>query len=93
MSEDRLDRLEKIIESNAKAIEALANSITNDREQLKQQQKGLYEYLERIATAQSNFYYEQAGFYRHLEKMEERQAQIIEILKKMNTQLTINHEE
>jgi hypothetical protein len=49
MSEDRLDRIEKIIESNARAIEALANSVANDREQWKQQQRGPYEYLARIA--------------------------------------------
>jgi uncharacterized coiled-coil protein SlyX len=34
MSEDRLDRLEKIVESNAKAIEALGNETADFRDRI-----------------------------------------------------------
>ena len=79
MSEDRLNRIEKIVESNARAIQALADTVAQE----KQQQKGLYEYLGRIASAIAGFYEVQADFYRHLERMDERQAQIIEILNRL----------
>jgi len=65
MSEDRLERIERIVER-------------------KQEKKGLYDYLARIASAQSDFYETQADFYRHLERMDDRHAQMIEIIRQIN---------
>jgi uncharacterized coiled-coil protein SlyX len=84
MSEDRLERIEKIVESNARAIQALADAVANDREERKQEKRGLYDYLARVASAQSDFYETQADFYRHLQRMDERQAQMIEIIRQLN---------
>ncbi|MFM6586831.1 MAG: hypothetical protein ACKPJA_02460 [Microcystis panniformis] len=84
MSEDRLDRIERIVESNARAIQALADAVASDREERKQEKKGLYDYLARIASAQSDFYETQADFYRHLERMDDRHAQMIEIIRQIN---------
>jgi hypothetical protein len=77
MSEDRLERIERIVESNARAIQALADAVASDREERKQEKKGLYDYLARIASAQSDFY-------RHLERMDNRHAQMIEIIRQIN---------
>ncbi|CCI05164.1 MAG: hypothetical protein ACKPGT_16045 [Microcystis sp.] len=84
MSEDRLERIERIVESNACAIQALADAVASDREERKQEKKGLYDYLARIASAQSDFYETQADFYRHLERMDDRHAQMIEIIRQIN---------
>ncbi len=84
MSEDRLERIEKIVESNARAIQALADAVASDREERKQEKKRLYDYLARIASAQSDFYETQADFYRHLERMDDRHAQMIEIIRQIN---------
>jgi|NOAtaT_5_FD_contig_41_4887081_length_624_multi_8_in_0_out_0_1 hypothetical protein len=84
MTEDRLERIEKIVESNSRAIQALADAVARDREERKQEQKGLYDYLARIASAQSDFYQTQADFYRHLERMDDRHAQMIEIIRQIN---------
>lgn len=84
MSEDRLDRIERIVESNARAIQALADAVASDREERKRERKGLYDDLDRIASARSDFYETQADFYRHLERMEERQARILESIRKFN---------
>ena len=84
MSEDRLERIERIVESNARAIQALADAVASDREERKQEKKGLYDYLARIASAQSDFYETQADFYRHLERMDDRHAQMIEIIRQIN---------
>ena len=84
MTEDRLERIEKIVESNSRAIQALADAVARDREERKQEQKGLYDYLARIASAQSDFDQTQADFYRHLERMDDRHAQMIEIIRQIN---------
>ena len=84
MTEDRLERIEKIVESNSRAIQALADAVARDREERKQEQKGLYDYLARIASAQSDFYQTQDDFYRHLERMDDRHAQMIEIIRQIN---------
>jgi hypothetical protein len=84
MSEDGLERIERIVESNACAIQALADAVASDRKERKQEKKGLYDYLARIASAQSAFYETQADFYRHLERMDDRHAQMIEIIRQIH---------
>ena len=69
MSEERLDRIEALIEkigqkveSNAKSIEALTHSITEEREQRRQNRELLrrdrahvFEWMSRLAAAQADF--------------------------------------
>lgn len=82
MSEDRLDRLEKIVESNAKSIQALTDAVAADRnarskekEEKAREQAQLYQYLGRIAAAQSSFYEVQADYYHQLAALQERQTE------------------
>jgi hypothetical protein len=51
MSEDRLDRLEKIVESNSKAIEAWANESVEFRKEMRATTKQLEATAERLVTS------------------------------------------
>ena len=96
MSEDnRLDRLEIIVEkileglqetkqrtdSNARAIEALSNTIKEEREQRERDRDKLYQALSELATAQASFYSTQATMNQRLEELDKRQGDIVEIIK------------
>lgn len=94
MSEERLERLEKIVESNAKSIEALSNAVAQDREAQKKEREEreslstqLYQYLGRIAAAQSSFYEVQADYYHQLAALAERQTKIEEKQSQMREEI------
>ena len=87
-SHERLNRIEKLVESNARTVEILVNNASEDREQWRKDRENLYESMARLASsqadlasAQASFYKTQSEFYRRLEKMDRRQADITEILK------------
>ena len=80
-SHERLNRIEKLVESNARTVEILVNNASEDREQWRKDRENLYELMARLAQAQASFYQTQSEFYRRLEKMDRRQADITEILK------------
>jgi uncharacterized coiled-coil protein SlyX len=80
MSEERIDRLEKIVESNARSIEALSNSITELKQEWQKDRRGIYELLARLTRSQADFYETQSDFYRRFDQIDERQAKIVEIL-------------
>ena len=82
---ERLDKLEKIVESNARAIEALANERQKDREEWKKDRKQMYEWMARLSASQANFWEMQADYYRRLEDMEDRQAMMLEILNRLTS--------
>lgn len=105
----RLDRLEalaeKILEglqetnhkvnSNAKAIEALANQWQKDREEWqkdrvewRRDRARVFEWMSRLAAAQADFYEMQADCLTHLERIDDRLAQILE---KLITRDELNH--
>ncbi len=53
------DQLKQLIESNAKSIAALSDAMATEREAIaadRAERGQLYQYLVRIAAAQSNFY-------------------------------------
>ena len=88
------NELEKLITSNAKAIEAIANALAQEREERKKSYKkwekdrhNLYKYLSRIASAQSNFYEVQADYYEQLSMLSERQTKIEERQVQMQEQI------
>ncbi len=68
--------LKKLIESNACAIEALTNNIT----ELQKDRKGIYQLLGQLTRSMSDFYEVQSDFYRRFDQIDERQAKITEIL-------------
>jgi hypothetical protein len=80
----RLDRIEKLIESNAKSIEAIASSIAQDREEAKKirdtQRKDrahIFEWMSRLAAAQADYYEAQSDYLRHVEQIDDRLTELL----------------
>lgn len=81
---DRLDRLEALVESNAKSIEALANTVAEDRENnkkflevLRKDRAHVFEWMARLAAAQADFYEVQADYLQHVEAIDDRLTEIL----------------
>jgi uncharacterized coiled-coil protein SlyX len=90
MSEDRLNRLEKIVESNAKSIEALTNSITEHKSEWEKDRRGIYQLLGRLTHSMSDFYETQSDFYRRFDQIDELQADIAQILRELKNSKDTN---
>ena len=56
MSEDILARMEKIVGSNAKSIQALSDAVAQDRKEWAQDRRRVFEWMARLAAAQADFY-------------------------------------
>ncbi|MEA5509918.1 hypothetical protein VB715_09090 [Crocosphaera sp. UHCC 0190] len=91
------EELKQLIASNAKVIEALANTIAEDKaerkkayQQWEKDRSQLYQYMGRIAAAQSSFYEIQADYYHQLATLSEKQTTIkerqVEIQEKISQQ-------
>jgi uncharacterized coiled-coil protein SlyX len=87
MSEDRLNRLEKLVESNAKSIQALSDAVARDRDAFNQERKEwaqdrrrVFEWMARLAAAQADFYEMQADHLNHLERIDDRLTDILDRL-------------
>ena len=81
------DELKQLIASNAKAIEALTNALTQEREERQKKElawekdrKGVYELFGRVARGQADFYATQSDFYHRFDQIDERQSKMTEIL-------------
>ncbi len=78
------DEIKQLIGSNAKVIEALSNALSLDRKERRKErrkeQAQLYQYLGRVAAAQSFFYEVQADYYHQLAALQERQSRIEDTL-------------
>lgn len=97
---NRLDRIEAIIESNARSIEALSNDLRVYQQEAQRDRARLYQSLASLANAQAelassqaNFYQTQSTFYNRLEEVDtrqgelsRRQGEIVEILKILTQQ-------
>jgi hypothetical protein len=71
------EELRKFIESNARAIETLTanvSELTRDRQEM-------YRLMADVASAQSGLAAAHADFYRRLGQTDQRQGEIVEILK------------
>ena len=75
------EELKQLIQSNAKAIEALTASMAADKaerrkayQQWEKDRNQLYQYMSRIAAAQSNFYEVQSDYYHQLATLSEKQT-------------------
>jgi hypothetical protein len=93
MSEEKID-IEKLIASNTKAIQALSEALTTEREERQktdqrwEKERGqLYQYLARIASAQSSFYEVQSDYYHQLALLSERQTKVEERQVEMQSQI------
>jgi uncharacterized coiled-coil protein SlyX len=67
------EELKKLIESNAKAIQALADSVAQDRKEWRRDRRQMFEWMSRLAAAQADFYESQAD-------IDERLAEILDRL-------------
>ncbi|ACK72868.1 conserved hypothetical protein [Gloeothece citriformis PCC 7424] len=74
------EELKQLIASNAKAIEALATSITELKQEWHRDRRGIYELLARLTRSQADFYETQSDFYRRFDEIDARQARMLEIL-------------
>lgn len=80
-----LEQTRQITESNTRSIEALTNTIREERQEWQLDRSRLYQALSEIATAQANFYSIQANFHNRLEELDKRQRDIVEILNILTT--------
>ncbi|GBF79824.1 hypothetical protein [Aphanothece sacrum] len=78
MNEDRLARIEKIVESNAKSIQALSDAVAQDRKEWARDRHHIFDWMSRLAAAQRDFYEVQSDYIRHIETIEDRLATILE---------------
>ncbi|MEB3311528.1 MAG: hypothetical protein VKJ02_14975 [Snowella sp.] len=84
------NELKNLIESNAKSIAALADAMAADREERRAERNQRYQYLGRIAAAQSNFYEVQADYYHQLAALSERQTRTEEQMVKILRHLSLS---
>jgi len=88
---DRLDRIEALVESNAKSIEALTSQLSQDREEAKQDRAEtkkilehqrrdrahVFEWMARLAAAQADFYEAQTYHMTQYEQINEKLTEIL----------------
>lgn len=76
--------LKKLVESNAKAIQALADSVAQEREENRRYRREMFGWMSRLAAAQSEFYEVQADYLYHVERIDDRLAEILDRLTPKN---------
>nr|WP_107666727.1 hypothetical protein [Cyanothece sp. BG0011] len=76
--------LKKLIESNARAIEALTDNFASFQKEWQKDRKGIYQLLGQLTRSMSDFYEVQSDFYRRFDQIEERQAKMTEILDRLS---------
>lgn len=79
-----LENIEKLVESNARAIEALTNNVS----ELARDRQEMYRLMANLASSQSGLAAAQSDFYRRLEVTDKRQGEIVEILKLLSQKET-----
>lgn len=84
---DSLKETKAIANSNAKAIQALSDAVTRDREKAERDRARLYEAMARMSAAQSHFWQIQEDYYLRLEEIDKRQAKTAEILDRISQRL------
>ena len=76
--------LKKLIESNARAIEALTDNFASFQKEWQKDRRGIYQLLGQLTRSMSDFYEVQSDFYRRFDQIEERQAKMTEILDRLS---------
>jgi uncharacterized coiled-coil protein SlyX len=76
--------LKKLVESNARAIEALTDNFASFQQEWQKDRKGIYRLLGQLTRSMSDFYEVQSDFYRRFDQIEERQAKMTEILDRLS---------
>ncbi|EAZ91109.1 hypothetical protein CY0110_12617 [Crocosphaera chwakensis CCY0110] len=78
------EELKKLIESNARAIEALTNNFASFQKEWQKDRRGIYQLLGQLTRSMSDFYEVQSDFYGRFDQIEERQAKMTEILDRLS---------
>ena len=93
------DGLKQLMASNAKAIEALSNALVIERKQQqsekderRREQTQLYQYLGRLAPAQSSFYEVQSDYYHQLAELSDRWTRIDEKMAQILERVSSPHQ-
>ena len=93
-NENRLERIEKLVEANASAIEAIGKRIDSNAKAIQaltdesmRQSSKLYESYARLAAAQSHFWSIQEDYYRRLSETEAQQRRTVDILNRLERRL------
>ncbi len=80
-----ISEIQDLIASNAKTIQAISESLASEKEERQKKalewekdRNKLYQYLGRIAAAQSNFYELQGDYYQQLAILSDKHAEIEE---------------
>ena len=84
---DRLDRIEKLVESNAKSIQSLTNEITEmkrDRDYMYRLMGDLTNKMAILTNAQAESYQTQKNLDNRQSQLANQQQQLIDIIKSMN---------
>ncbi len=76
--------LKKLIESNARAIEALTDNFASFQKEWQKYRRGIYQLLGQLTCSISDFYEVQSDFYGRFDQIEERQAKMTEILERLS---------
>jgi hypothetical protein len=62
--------LKKLIESNARAIEALTDNFASFQQEWQKDRRGIYQLLGQLTRSMSDFYEVQSDFYRRFDQRE-----------------------
>jgi hypothetical protein len=79
--------LKKLVESKAKAIQALASTVAYEKKERQKMDRAIAKMAETVSligAAQSNFWEIQADYYRRLKEMDERKGRILEIIEHLS---------
>ncbi|MGH8002537.1 MAG: hypothetical protein ACREPR_24680 [Brasilonema sp.] len=79
----RLEETRQRTDSNARAIEALTHSIAELKQEWQKDRRGIYELLARLTRSQADFYETQSDFYRRFDEIDQRQTDIVQILREL----------
>jgi len=88
---ERLERIEALVESNAKSIEALTHQMNQDRDEARQDRAEMkkmlenqrrdrahvFEWMARLAAAQADFYEAQTYYMTQSEQIDEKLTEIL----------------
>ncbi|MBC6423432.1 MAG: hypothetical protein GDA43_20725 [Hormoscilla sp. SP5CHS1] len=84
---DRLDRIEALVESNARALEAMGDNVNKWQQESQRDRSRLYQAMTQLAQTQANFYERLDELEQRQDDLSRRQREIVEILKLLTQKL------
>jgi hypothetical protein len=84
---DGLKETRAIANSNAKAIQALNDTVNSNIKKAERDRARLYEAMARMSAAQSHFWQIQEDYYLRLGEVDKRQSRTVELLDRISQRL------